>query len=150
MTSIHSLSAIHSPPWHCAMCSGGNSPLAMTSTSSAGSLVFTSSSPFSTVVEKGLLEVKTKLPALLVDVIASGEFPPEHIAQCQGGLWIAEREWIDVIVYWRGLPLFVKRAERMASYIETLAKEVAAFNAELADLVASIRAYSAPALDMAA
>ncbi|HYA07738.1 MAG TPA: YqaJ viral recombinase family protein [Xanthobacteraceae bacterium] len=107
-------------------------------------------SPDSLIGERGMLEIKSKLPHLLVGIIADGVFPPEHQAQCQGALWVAEREWIDIAVYWRGLPLFVKRAWRDEAYIASLAKEVVEFNAELAELVESIRQYRAPALDMAA
>ena len=107
-------------------------------------------SPDSLVGSRGLLEIKSKLPALVIDQIMDGEFPPEHVAQCQGGLWVAERQWIDIVVYWEGLPLFVKRAERDELYIAGLAREVAAFNAELDEMVEAIRGYSAPILDMAA
>ena len=49
-------------------------------------------SPDSLIGENGLLEIKTKLPHLLIDVTLRGEFPTDHKAQCQGQLWIAERE----------------------------------------------------------
>ena len=107
-------------------------------------------SPDSLVGERGLLEIKSKLPALVIDLILSGEFPLEHEAQCQGGLWVADRQWIDIAVYWEGLPLFVKRAHRDELYIAKLSREVAAFNEELAEMVETIRQYSAPSLDMAA
>jgi hypothetical protein len=107
-------------------------------------------SPDSLVGERGLLEIKSKLPELWATVVEGGEFPPEHWAQCQGGLWVAERQWIDIVVWWEGLTPFVKRAHRDELYIATLAKEVAEFNAELAETVEAIRSYRLPALDMAA
>jgi hypothetical protein len=67
-------------------------------------------SPDSLIGENGLLEIKTTFPHLLLDILLRQEFPPQHKAQCQGALWIAEREWIDLAIYWPGLPLFVKRA----------------------------------------
>lgn len=96
-------------------------------------------SPDSLVGNSGLLEIKTQLPHLLIDTLLKGEFPPEYKAQCQGALWIAEREWIDLAVYWPRLPLFVKRAYRDEEYIKTLAAAVDAFNDELADVVCQIR-----------
>lgn len=58
---------------------------------------------------------------------ASGEIPKEHVAQCQGGLWTSEREWIDFISYWPGIPLFVKRAYRDEAYIRKLSERVSTF-----------------------
>ena len=98
-------------------------------------------SPDSLIGDKGLLEIKTKLPALTVECILSGEFPAEHKAQCQGALWVCEREWIDIAVYWPKLPLYVKRAYRDEIYIAGLARAVTEFNAELADIVARLRKY---------
>lgn len=96
-------------------------------------------SPDSLLGDKGMLEIKTKLPHLLIDCLLKDEFPPEHKAQCQGALWVAEREWIDIAVYWPKLPLFVKRAYRDDGYIATLAGAVNDFNAELAEMVLQIR-----------
>lgn len=98
-------------------------------------------SPDALIGSAGILEIKTKKPAILIDCILKDEFPAEHKAQCQGALWIAEREWIDLVCYWPGLPLFVKRATRDDGYIATLAGAVNAFNAELAETVERIRQY---------
>ena len=89
----------------------------------------------------GLLEIKTKLPHLMIECLLKDEFPPEHKAQCQGALWVSEREWVDIAVYWPKLPLFVKRAHRDEAYIKELASAVDAFNSELAETVEKIRAY---------
>ena len=71
----------------------------------------------------------------------SDEFPAEHKAQCQGALWVCEREWIDIAVYWPRLPLFVKRAYRDEAYIASIAKAVREFNDELAEIVARLRKF---------
>jgi hypothetical protein len=102
-------------------------------------------SPDSLLGDEGLLEIKTKAPHLLIECIERGEFPPEHKAQCQGALWVAEREWIEIAVYWPGLPLFTNRAYRDERYIADLAKAVTEFNAELAETVERIRAYGSGA-----
>jgi hypothetical protein len=98
-------------------------------------------SPDSLIGDKGVLEIKTALPHILIDRIRKDDFPPEHKAQCQGALWIAEREWIDIAVYWPGLPLFVKRAFRDDPYISEISKAVDEFNIELAETVAFVRRY---------
>ena len=84
-------------------------------------------SPDSLVLEEGLTEIKTKLPKLQVEVILGGEIPKEHIAQCQGGLWVSEREWIDFVCYWPGMPLFIKRAYRDEVLIRKLSEQVKTF-----------------------
>lgn len=98
-------------------------------------------SPDSLVNGDGLLEIKTKLPHLLIDAMLCDDFLAEHKAQCQGQLWLAEREWIDLAVYWPGLPLFVKRATRDEPYIAKLAEAVDAFNEELDAVVARVRSH---------
>ena len=98
-------------------------------------------SPDSLIGSDGMLEIKSKLPDLLIECIERGDFPPEHRAQCQGALWVAEREWIDIVVYWPEMPVFIKRAYRDETYIAGLSKAVEAFNAELAELVERVRTY---------
>ena len=101
-------------------------------------------SPDALLGDDGVLEIKTALPHILIDLILKDRFPPEHKAQCQGQLWVSERQWCDLVVYYPNMPLFVKRAERDEDYIKTLASEVERFNAELAEMVEKIRAYNAP------
>lgn len=93
-------------------------------------------SPDSLVGDDGLLEIKTKLPRLQLEVLEAGAVPDEHTAQLQGQLWVSGRTFVDFVSYWPGLPLFVKRVERDESYIATLAGAVAAFESELQALVA--------------
>lgn len=85
-------------------------------------------SPDGLVVDDGLIEVKTKIPEKLVQVILDGNVPKEHVAQCQGGLWVSEREWIDFLGYWPGMPLCLVRAYRDEAYIRKLSQRVKTFN----------------------
>lgn len=98
-------------------------------------------SPDALLGEDGILEIKTAKPHILAEFMLKDEFPPGHKAQCQGALWVAQREWIDIAVYWPKMPLFVKRATRDEAYIAKLAGEVERFNAELATIVDRIRRY---------
>jgi hypothetical protein len=95
-------------------------------------------SPDSLIGEDGGLEIKTKLPHLLIDVILKDKCPPEHVAQIQGTLWVTGRSYWDIVIYWPGIPLFVKRVFRDDAYIKTLADEVERFKTELAGVVAQI------------
>lgn len=101
----------------------------------------TGCSPDSLIGKDGGLEIKTKLPHLLIETILADKFPPEHKAQVQGTLWVTGRKWWDLAIYWPGIPLFVKRVERDDGYIANLAGAVDAFNAELDQVVKTIRAY---------
>lgn len=97
-------------------------------------------SPDSLIGDRGGLEIKTKLPHLLIDLLLKGEMPPEHKAQVQGCMWIAEREWWDFAAYWPKLPLFTKRIIRDDTYIRTIADAVDQFNDELDATVARLEA----------
>jgi hypothetical protein len=98
-------------------------------------------SPDSLIGTNGILEIKTKAPDLLIEWLFKDEFPPEHKAQCQGALWVCEREWIDIAGYWPNMPLFTKRAFRDEAYIRDLSQAVDDFNSELAEMVERVRRY---------
>jgi hypothetical protein len=98
-------------------------------------------SPDSLIGKNGGLEIKTALPHIQIERLEKGDLPPEHRAQVQGNIWIAEREWWDFCSYCPKLPLFVTRVHRDDGYIATLAGAVKEFNAELAALVDRIRHY---------
>ena len=97
-------------------------------------------SPDSLLGNDGMLEIKTKAPHLAIEtIIKDKDFLPEHKAQCQGALWVAEREWIDLAVYWPKVPIFIKRAYRDDEYITKLSAAVDVFNDELQEIVAKVR-----------
>ena len=99
-------------------------------------------SPDAFIGDNGLLEIKTQRGDLLVDTILKGDFPSEHIAQIQGQLWVTDREWCDLVVYWPNMPAFIRRAYRDSPYIKKLSDAVDQFNDELAYLVEKIKTYS--------
>ncbi|MHB1939021.1 MAG: lambda exonuclease family protein [Acidobacteriaceae bacterium] len=100
-------------------------------------------SPDSLLGDDGLLEIKTKLPALHLECLELNRLPPEHVAQVQGQLWVSGRQWTDFVSYWPKLPLFCIRVHRDDAYIAMLAAEVQAFNAELRVIVNKYREKSA-------
>lgn len=97
-------------------------------------------SPDCLVGNVGLVEIKTKLPKHQIELLLADEIPSEHVAQCQGGLWVSEREWIDFVSYWPGMPLFVKRAYRDEAMIQTIAERVEAFHDEMEQRLALMMA----------
>lgn len=98
-------------------------------------------SPDALLGSDGLLEIKTKRADILIECLLRDEFPADHKAQCQGAIWIAERDFVDIACYWPGLPLFVKRGGRDEKYIKEISEAVDRFNEELARLVERVRAY---------
>lgn len=104
----------------------------------------TGASPDALIGPSGLLEIKTRIGHLQVELLLQDRFPPEHKAQIQGALWVSERDWCDLAVYSPGLPLYVCRAGRDEAYIKELAESVERFNAELAEIVERVRLYGSP------
>lgn len=98
-------------------------------------------SPDSLIGDDGGLEIKTRLPHLMIELLESGEVPNEHVAQVQGGMWVAERDWWDFVAYWPKLPIFVKRVYRDEAFIKKLSEAIDQFNGELDALVARVRAF---------
>lgn len=68
-------------------------------------------SPDGLVGTDGLLEIKAPRQKKHLATILADEVPLEHMAQCQTGLLVSGREWLDFISYNGGMPLFVKRVE---------------------------------------
>lgn len=96
-------------------------------------------SPDSLVSANGGLEIKAAAAHIQVERLLSNRLPPEHRAQVQGCIWIAEREWWDFVSYCPGLPLLVVREHRDEEYIAKLAAAVDEFNDELAHMVERVR-----------
>ena len=92
-------------------------------------------SPDGLVELDGLVEIKSKMPHILLEAIFSDKMPSEHVKQCQGGLWVSERDWVDFVAFWPKMPLFVKRVYRDEKLIETMRQEVARFYDEMNELI---------------
>lgn len=91
-------------------------------------------SPDRLVGDDGLVEIKTKLPHIQLELLESDRVPLEHMKQIQGQLWIAEREWCDFVSYWPKLPPFIKRVYRDKAIIKNIDSAVSRFLDELHEL----------------
>ena len=104
-------------------------------------------SPDALVGDDGLLEIKTAAPHVLIGHIEAGKFPTEHFAQVEGQMWVSERQWCDLLIYWPGMAPFQARAARDDDWIDrVLAPDVQRFIDELDDLVARLTGNDAPAV----
>ena len=85
---------------------------------------------------------KSALPDILIDIHLRHRYPPEHRPQLQGNLWIANRKWIDIVIFWPGMPSYRERVYRDQAFIDEIDYAVHNFNRELADIVKKIEALS--------
>lgn len=98
-------------------------------------------SPDALIGDDGGLEIKTKAAHLHIEALLRDDIPPEHKAQTQGFLLVTGRDWIDLAIYCRKLPLVVRRCVPDRDYIANLKGEIDRFNDELAALVERVRRY---------
>lgn len=103
-------------------------------------------SPDSLIGTVGLLEIKSAAAHVLVEYVLKNDFPPSHVAQCQGGLWVSQRDWIEIAIYHPKMALFRKKTGRDEAFIKKLASEVERFNEELAAMVEQVRRYGSSTL----
>lgn len=89
-------------------------------------------SPDRLVGDLGLLEIKCPSEAIHVGYLLSNKgVDKAYYPQVQGQLWIAERQWADVLSWHPEMPEALIRVERDEEYIEKLAGEVMKFSARL-------------------
>lgn len=75
----------------------------------------------------------------------------EYLDQCDGGMWLAHWQWIDLVVYtpWLacvGKELFIHRIHRDEARIEALTADLVAFLRIVNDYEARLRGLPAPSL----
>lgn len=103
-------------------------------------------SPDSLLPDGGILEIKSAAAHVLVDRIDDGRFPLDHVAQCQGALWITGRDYIEIVIDHPSLPQFIRRAFPDKAFHAKLADEIGRFNEDLDEIVEKVRRYGmAPA-----
>lgn len=66
-------------------------------------------SPDGLVGYDGLIEIKSRKQKKHLATILADAVPLENMAQCQAGLLVSGREWIDYVSFCSGMPLWTKR-----------------------------------------
>ena len=105
-------------------------------------------SPDGLVGDEGGIEAKSVIPTVQMETILAGGYPSEHKAQIQGNLWVTRRRYWDFVSYSPDMPehlrLYVFRVERDEAYMDTLEREVLAFDAEAEKLYLRLMTMGTP------
>lgn len=92
-------------------------------------------SPDGLVGNDGLIEIKSPRQKKHLSTILADEVPLEYMAQCQAGLLVSGREWIDFISYNGGMPLWKKRVTPDLQWQSAIKEAVQAFELVAYDMV---------------
>lgn len=97
-------------------------------------------SPDGLIGSDGLLEIKSRRQKYqvqtIVENLTGGTIPADYVLQCQTGLLVSEREWLDFISYSGGLPMAIVRVWPDDAVQGAIIEAAAAFEAKLAERLA--------------
>lgn len=66
-------------------------------------------SPDGLVGDEGLIEIKAPRPKTHLRTILADQVPAHYLAQCQAGLLVSGRNWLDYVSFVGGMPLYRHR-----------------------------------------
>lgn len=89
-------------------------------------------SPDGLVGDDGLIECKSRRQKYQIETILADEVPAEYLLQCQTGLLVTGRKWLDFVSYCGGLPMFVKRVWPCQEIQHAIIAAASAFEQRLA------------------
>ena len=89
-------------------------------------------SPDGLVGDDGLIECKSRRQKFQIETILADEVPAEYLLQCQTGLLVTGRKWLDFVSYCGGLPMFVKRVWPCPEIQQAIIAAASAFEQRLA------------------
>lgn len=101
-------------------------------------------SPDALIGDDGMLEIKRAAPHILIPMRLKAladpnYFPPEHYAQCQGGMMVSGSQWCDLIVGYPPMKPLIVRTVRNEEYIQQLRDAVDLFDLETRRLVEKLK-----------
>lgn len=98
-------------------------------------------SPDGMVGDDGLIECKSRRQKYQVQTIIehhlTGEAPADFLMQCQTGMLVSERQWVDLISYSGGLPMTVMRVWPDEAIQNAILEASEAFEARLTEKLAA-------------
>ena len=101
-------------------------------------------SPDGLVGDDGLIEIKSRRQKYqaqtIIEWIESGTTPSEYLLQCQTGLLVTGRKWIDLISYCGGMPMIPMRIYPDEAVQEAIVSAATDFETKLAAKLSTYRA----------
>src|SRR5690606_30552973 len=83
----------------------------------------------------GLIEIKSRKPAVHIRTILAGQPPAENLAQIQAGLFVTGREWLDYISYCAGMRMWVKRVLPDPAWFDAIENAAQSFEAYIDQII---------------
>lgn len=93
-------------------------------------------SPDGLVGDDGLIECKSRRQKYQIETIATNAMPVDYFIQCQTGMLVAERQWLDFVSYSAGLPMCVIRVHPDPAAQEAIVNAAGEFERRLAEKLA--------------
>ena len=100
-------------------------------------------SPDGLVGEDGLIEIKSRAQKKHLQTILADAVPPENMAQCQTGLLVTGRDWIDYVSFCSGMPLWTKRVYPDQKWSDVISEAVQSFEMNAAEMITTYNAAAA-------
>jgi hypothetical protein len=99
-------------------------------------------SPDGLVGDDGLIEVKSRAAKKQLSTFLADEVPAENMAQCQAGLLVSGREWLDYVSFCGGMPLYTKRVYPDQRWFDAIVEAVKQFEATATAMIARYEAVT--------
>lgn len=96
-------------------------------------------SPDGLVMDDGLIEIKAPRSKTQFLTVITDEVPAHYMGQCQAGLLVTGRDWIDFVSYVGGMHIYVKRVYPDPVWFAAIEQACRAFETRAAELVADYR-----------
>ena len=94
-------------------------------------------SPDGLVADDGLIEIKAPRSKTQFLTAITDEVPAHYMAQCQSGLLVSGRKWIDFVSYVGGMHIYVKRVTPDPAWFAAIEAACRRFETNAAALVAT-------------
>jgi putative phage-type endonuclease len=93
-------------------------------------------SPDGLIADDGLLEIKApRQKTHLITILSGVHVPAHYMAQCQAGLLVSGRKWLDFVSYCGGMPLWVSRVYPNHDWFEVIEAACRRFEETAAEMV---------------